>query len=64
MERRSFWWVLFVISAALLLLSLTADLTGLGRSPGFGLWQWGGTILGIVLMGLGGFLRRRSLSFA
>jgi len=54
MERRSLWWVLLVMGAVLLLLSLTADLIGLGRSPGFGLWQWGGTILGFILMVLGG----------
>lgn len=59
MERQNFGVALLVAGAVLLLLFLTADLLGLGRSPSFGLRQWGGTIIGIVLGALGGFLWRR-----
>jgi hypothetical protein len=62
MNQRTLGWGLLVIGVILLFVSLTADLLGVGRGPGFGRWQWGGTILGIILVVLGGFLRQRSPS--
>ena len=61
MKRQNLGMALFVIGPVLVLLSLMADNIGLGSSAGFGLWQWGGAILGILLVVLGGFLRGRSV---
>ncbi len=44
---------------ALLLLSLSADVIGLGRDPGFGYQQMGGTLVGAVAAIIGGLLYRR-----
>jgi len=62
MERQTLGVAPLVMGVVLVLLSLSADLTGLGSSPGFGLWQWGGTILGVILGAWGWFLWRRSPS--
>ncbi len=48
-----------VVGALLLLLSLLADLIGLGPSPGFGLWQVGGSLAGLALAGVGFWLMRK-----
>ena len=60
MERQTLGVALLVMGVVLVLLSLSADLIGLGSSPGFGLRQWGGTILGVILGALGWFLRQGS----
>ncbi len=60
MERQTLGVALLVMGVVLVLLSLSADLIGLGISPGIGLRQWGGTILGVILGALGWFLRKGS----
>ncbi|MGB5932663.1 MAG: hypothetical protein WBH57_06330 [Anaerolineae bacterium] len=44
---------------ALLLISVSADMIGLGHDPGFGYQQMGGTLAGAVAAIIGGFLYRR-----
>ncbi|MCJ7667260.1 MAG: hypothetical protein MUP04_03070 [Anaerolineae bacterium] len=51
--------LLLVGGIVLLLLSLSADMIGLGRDPGFGYQQMGGTLVGAVAAIIGGLLYRR-----
>jgi len=51
--------LLIVGGVALFLLSMHADIIGLGRDPGFGYQQMGGTIVGAVAAIVGGLLYRR-----
>lgn len=51
--------LLLVGGIVLLLLSLSADVIGLGRDPGFGYQQMGGTLVGAVAAIIGGLLYRR-----
>lgn len=51
--------LLLIGGIVLFLLSLSADRIGLGRDPGFGYQQMGGTLVGAVAAIVGGFLCRR-----
>ena len=51
--------LLLVGGIVLLLLSLSADMIGLGRDPGFGYQQMGGTLVGAVAAIIGGLLYRK-----
>ena len=50
--------ILLVIGIGLLLASLFADVLGLGDDPGFGRQQTLGTIIGILITGVGIFFTR------
>lgn len=51
--------VMLIGGIALLLVSLSADMIGLGRDPGFGYQQMGGIVVGAVAAIIGGLLYRR-----
>lgn len=51
--------LLLVGGIVLFLISVSADMIGLGRDPGFGYWQIGGTSAGGVAAIIGGLLSRR-----
>lgn len=51
--------LLLIGGIALLLISVSADMIGLGRDPGFGYQQMGGTLVGAVAAIIGGLLYRR-----
>ena len=51
--------IFIVIGLVIALLSATADLTGLGEGPGFGLWQTGGVFIGGLVLVAGLLLGRR-----
>ncbi len=65
MDKRTIGIILLVIGIIVLLLSVTADVTGIpsaigiGGWPGFGTWQIVGTIAGLVLAAAGAFLMSR-----
>jgi peptidoglycan/LPS O-acetylase OafA/YrhL len=42
--------VLLIIGIVLLLLSLLADVIGIGREPGFGMGQIAGAIIGLLII--------------
>ena len=48
-------WVLLVFGTALGVLSLTADVIGVGGFPGFGWKQALGTAVALALVGVGAF---------
>ncbi len=50
---------LLVGGIVLLLISLSADVIGLGLDPGFGYQQMGGTLAGAVAAIMGGLLYRK-----
>ncbi len=50
---------LLVAGIVVLVLSLTADFNGMGSEPGFGLWQAGGSVGGLIVAVLGFVLSRR-----
>ncbi len=58
-ETRLLAIVLIVGGVGLFLLSVAADLLGLGRDPGFGPWQMGGSVVGILAAIAGGILYRK-----
>lgn len=45
--------IILIAGIVILILSLFADSFGLGREPGFGLIQIGGTIIGLALIIIG-----------
>ena len=45
--------VLLVVGVIVLLLSLTADVIGIGGNPAFGMYQISGTIAGAIVAGVG-----------
>lgn len=51
--------LLLVGGIAFLLISLSADMIGLGRDPAFGYQQVAGTLVGAVAAIIGGLLYRR-----
>ena len=51
--------VTILIGLLIALFSVTADLTGLGEGPGFGLWQIGGVFIGCLVIGAGMLLGRK-----
>lgn len=52
-------WALLVIGLIVVLLSLLADVLGIGQVSGFGWRQGVGVIIGVLLAGLGGYWGRR-----
>lgn len=59
-NRRKAGLILLIAGVVVLLLSVTADITGLGGEPGFGRTQMAGTVLGVVMAVVGGVLYSRS----
>ena len=57
MERRKIFGIILLVGGIIILiLSLLADLIGIGRGPGFGLQQIVGTIAGSIIAVIGLFL--------
>jgi len=56
MSNPVFAWVVIVVGALLVLISLFADQMGLGRSPGFGWRQILGVVVGALVILAGGYL--------
>jgi hypothetical protein len=52
--------VVLVIGIGLLVVSLLADVIGVGDDPGFGRQQTLGTIAGVIISGVGLFLTLKS----
>ncbi len=52
-------YIIIAIGFLIVVVAATADLTGLGEAPGFGLWQVGGVIGGVVVMVVGVLLAVR-----
>ena len=52
--------VVVIIGAGLLLISLLADVLGIGDDPGFGNQQTMGTLAGVVILATGVYLTRKS----
>ena len=50
---------ILVIGIGLLLVSLLADVIGIGDDPGNGLWQTTGTIVGVIITVVGLYLTLR-----
>jgi len=49
-----FAWIIILIAGIILIVfSLLTDTIGVGRQAGFGLFQTGGTIIGLVMVVLG-----------
>ncbi len=59
MDKKTSSIVVIALGALLLLASLTADMTGLGDSVGFGLRQMIGTVVGIVVLAVGAYLYKK-----
>ena len=51
--------ILLIAGALLLVVSILADVVGLGRSPSFGLIQIVGSVAGLALAGVGFWLMRK-----
>jgi uncharacterized membrane protein len=59
-DKRTLSLIIIVVGLIVAVLSLTADITGLGAAPGrFGYKQITGTVIGIIMMVVGVFLRKR-----
>ena len=56
MSNPVFSWIVIVVGALLVLISLFADQMGLGRSPGFGWRQFLGVVVGALVILAGGYL--------
>jgi hypothetical protein len=56
MSNPVFAWIVIVVGALLVLISLFADQMGLGRSPGFGWRQILGVGVGALVILAGGYL--------
>ncbi len=53
------WSLLTIIGLLLVLVSFFADQIGVGRSPGFGWGQGAGVVLGLVLILVSPYMKRR-----
>lgn len=53
------WTLLTILGLLLILVSLFADQIGVGRSAGFGWGQWAGVVLGLVLILVSPYMKRR-----
>ena len=60
MDSKTASIVVIALGALMLLASLTADVTGLGDDPGFGPQQTIGTVVSIVVLGIGAILYKKS----
>jgi hypothetical protein len=60
MDSKTAAIVVVALGALMLLASLTADITGLGGDVGFGPRQTIGTVVGIVVLGIGAYLYKKS----
>jgi hypothetical protein len=60
MDSKTASIVVIALGALMLLASLTADMTGLGDDAGFGSQQMIGTVVGIVVLGIGAYLYKKS----
>ena len=52
--------VVVIIGVGLLLISLLADVLGIGDDPGFGSQQTMGSLAGLVILAIGVYLTRKS----
>ena len=59
MDKKSWGMVLLGAGVVILLLSLAADMIGIGGAPGFGVKQIIGTIAGVIVIAVGYFLAFR-----
>ncbi len=59
MNLKNIGRILFTVGVLLLIISLLVDVVGLGPSPGFGLRQIIGSIVGLALAGVGFWLMRK-----
>jgi hypothetical protein len=59
MNRKWLGIILLVVGVVLLILSVVADMIGIGGAPGFGYKQIAGVIVGILLAGAGWYLNSR-----
>jgi hypothetical protein len=59
MTKRQVSLILLVLGIVILLVAVTADLTGLGGQTGFGWKQITATVLGIVVAIAGGILYKK-----
>jgi hypothetical protein len=62
MSNPVFGWIVIGAGILVVVISLFADLLGLGRSPGFGWRQTLGVVAGALIVLLGVSLRRGKLS--
>jgi hypothetical protein len=62
MSNPVFTWIVIGAGVLVVVISLFADLLGLGRSPGFGWRQTLGVVAGALIVLLGVSLRRGKLS--
>ena len=60
MQKKALGLVLTVVGIIVLLLSLFADLIGIGGYPGIGTKQVVGIIVGVVIIGIGSILHWKS----
>lgn len=60
MDKKTIGTGLTVAGTVLLLVSVTADMTGLGAYPGFGWKQWIGAAIGLLDVAGGLFLHTRA----
>jgi hypothetical protein len=60
MDSKTISIVVIALGALMLLVSLTADMTGLGDNVAFGPKQTTGTVVGIVVIGIGAYLYKKS----
>jgi hypothetical protein len=58
MNKRTVGFILIVIGAVGLVVSLAADLLGIGTYPGINGAQWLGAIIGLIVALVGGWLVR------
>jgi preprotein translocase subunit SecD len=58
MGQRTWAWLILAAGILLALAALFADLVGVGGTPGFGLMQIAGVVVGLVLVVVGLLLRR------
>lgn len=56
MQKKALGFVLTVVGIIVLLLSLFADLIGIGGYPGIGIKQVVGIIIGVLIIGIGSIL--------
>lgn len=59
MQTPTFAWIVMVVGVLVVIIAALADRLGLGRSPGFGWRQTLGVVIGVVVLLVGFYLRRR-----